>query len=234
MQFLTIKNRHKQSDKAQAIVVKKTRKYGQVIEQTCIKTKDNVLITGAHASGKSYWLTRLYKEAGRIWHRKKEVEPLFLSATRPISSWSEGKHFVTWWAFREDLDDDRHWNKLKAYEKQDVLPQYLKETGAVLFIDDAHLLNGNKLKIAQSCVRSASVFVMTASDEGRISPSLRKDVMFSKPQIFRLDSDVAYDATSIFMWLSILVAMGFGAYELAAVLGGLKMLGSGQRATKQN
>jgi hypothetical protein len=35
------------------------------------------------------------------------------------------------------------------------------------------------------------------------------------------------------MWLFILIAAGLGAYELAAVLGGLKMLSGGSRATKQ-
>jgi hypothetical protein len=63
---------------------------------------------------------------------------------------------------------------------------------------------------------------------------LRQDVLHVEPQIFRLDSEVAYDATAILMWLFILIAAGLGAYELAAVLGGLKMLSGGSRATKQN
>lgn len=234
MQFLTIKNRHKQHHKAQAYVVKKSRKYGEVIEQTCIKTRKPVLITGAHASGKSYWITRLHKDAARIWSSRSEHAAVFLSATRPLTSWADGKHFEVWWALRDMPDEARHWTKLKAYERQDALALYLKETGAVLFIDDAHSLSGNKLKVAQSCIRSAKIWIVTASDEGRLSPSLRKDVMMSEPQIFRLDSEVAYDATAILMWISILIAAGFGAYELAAVLGGLKVLGSGRRASKQD
>ncbi len=219
---------------AQAYVVKKNRKYGDVIETKGIRTKEPVLITGAHASGKSYWLDRLYKDAALVWASRSDSQPLYLSATRPLTSWADGKHLETWWAMRENLEEERHWTKLKAYERQDALAQYLRETKAVLFIDDAHSLTGNKLKVAQNCIRAAKVWVITASDEGRISPGLRKDVLFAEPQIFRLDSEVAYDATAILMWLLILISAGFGAYEIAGVLAGLKMLSGGQRASKQN
>lgn len=237
MQFLTIK-KHQRPRKdgrshAQAFVVRKNRKFGQVIEQKCVSTKRPVLITGAHASGKSYWLDRLHKDADRVWP-KITAKPLHVSSVRPLSSWTDVKHLELWWAGRENLDDDRHWTKLKAWERVDWMPEYLRETGAVLFVDDAHNLSGRKLKLTQDCVRASKVWVMTAADEGRIAPGLRKDVLASEPQIFRLDSEVAYDATSILMWVAMLVCLGFGAYEIAAVLGGLKMLASGTRATKQN
>jgi hypothetical protein len=57
---------------------------------------------------------------------------------------------------------------------------------------------------------------------------LRRD-----PQTFRLDSEVAYDATTIVMWIMIALSVGMGAWEIAVVLGGLKMLGSGRRAARQ-
>jgi hypothetical protein len=53
------------------------------------------------------------------------------------------------------------------------------------------------------------------------------------PQLIRLDSEVAYDATAIFLWLMIAVCIGMGAWEIAAALGGLKLLGSGRRAARQ-
>jgi hypothetical protein len=214
-------------------VIKKNRKYGKVLEHKYIGTKKSVLITGAHASGKSYWLDRLHKDAARVWVRIP-AKPLHLAAVRPLSSWTDVKHLELWWAARENLDDDRHWTKLKAWERVDWMPEYLRETGAVLFIDDAHNLSGRKLKLTQDCVRAAKVWVMTAADEGRIAPGLRKDVLAAEPQTFRLDSEVAYDATSILMWVAMLICLGFGAYEIAMVLGGLKMLASGNRASKQN
>ena len=152
----------------------------------------------------------------------------------PPSAWTDVKHLELWWANRENLDDDRHWTKLKAWERVDCVPEYLRETGAVLFVDDAHNLSGRKLKLAQDCVRASKVWVMSAADEGRIAPGLRKDVLAAEPQTFRLDSEVAYDATSIIMWILMLACLASGAYEVAAVLGGLKMLASGSRASKQN
>lgn len=236
MLFLRIKNRNrKRADGrpwAEARVIRKTRKFGQVIEDRGISTKRPVLITGAHASGKTYWLERLRANAGRVWPGIK-AEPLHLAATRPLSAWTDVKHLELWWAGRENCDDDRHWSKLKAWERVDALPLYLQETGAVLFVDDAHGLSGRKLKVVQDCVRAAKVWVMAAADEGRIAPGLRKDVMAAEPQIFRLDSEVAYDATPIFMWILITLAFAVGSWELGMALAGLKFLGSGRRAAKQ-
>ena len=237
MQFLTIKKQKRQRKDgrpyAQAFVVKKNRKYGPVIEQKGISTKKPVLITGAHASGKSYWLERLHNDAARVW-AQTEAKPLFLSAVRPLSAWTDNKHLELWWAKRENPDEDRHWAKLKAWERQDALPVYLTETGAVLFVDDAHNLSGRKLKITQACVRAAKVWVMTATDEVRLAPGLRVDVLAVNPQTFRLDSDVAYDATAMVMWVLIVTFTSMGYWELAMVLGGLKMVASGHRASKQN
>lgn len=237
MQFLTIKKHHRQrqdgKEHAQAIVVKKNRKFGEVESQKCLKTTLPVLLTGAHASGKSYWLDRLYKDAARVWASRSSFEPLNLSAIRPLSAWTDSKALETWWAMRDNSNEERHWSKLKAHERTDALPLYLKETKAVLFVDDAHTLSGRKLKLVQECVRVAGVWVLTCSDEGRLSPGLRKDVLFAEPQIFRLDTDVAYDVTTVLMWIFIAIATGMGMYELAVVLGGLKMLTGGNRASKQ-
>ena len=236
MQFLTIKKHQRKRkdgrEHAQAFVIRKSRKFGEVIEQRHISTKRPVLITGPHASGKSYWLDRLRKDAPRVWARIN-AEPLHLAAVRPLSAWTDTKQLELWWAGRDDTTDTRHWTRLKAWERVDMLPEYLRETGAVLFVDDAHNLSGRKLKVVQDCVRAANVWVMTAADEGRIAPGLRKDVLAVEPQTFRLGSEVAYDATPILMWLLIMAAMMAGSWELAAVLGGLKMLGSGKRAAKQ-
>jgi hypothetical protein len=35
------------------------------------------------------------------------------------------------------------------------------------------------------------------------------------------------------LWLLIIVALGAGAWQVAAALGGMKVLGSGRRASKQ-
>ena len=170
-----------------------------------------MLITGAHASGKSYWLDRLHNDAERVW-AQIDAKPLFLSAVRPLSAWTDVKHLELWWANRENPDDERHWTKLKAWERVDCVPDYLRETGAVLFVDDAHNLSGRKLKLAQDCVRAAKIWVMSAADEGRIAPGLRKDVLAAEPQTFRLDSEVAYDATAILIWILMLACLAGGGF----------------------
>lgn len=238
MQFLKIKRQNRVAKdgkpRAKAMVVKKDRKYGNVIEEHQILTRKSVLITGAHSSGKSYWLDRLHKDYARIWAKRSEHPPVYLSSILPLSAWVDGKHFELWWAMRFNPDEERHWSKLKAHERLNALPLYLEETNALLFIDDAHNLNGRKMKLAQDCVRSAGIFIIAASEEGRLSPSLRQDVLHVEPQIFRLDSEVAYDATTVIMWIAIAIATGMGFYELAIILGGLKMLTGGSRASKQN
>lgn len=238
MQFLTIKKHQRKRkdgrEHAQAFVVRKDRKFGPVLSQQGISTKKPVLIIGAHASGKSYWLDRLRKDAGRIWASRADAEPLYLASIWPVADWTDGKHLELWWADRcRETGDDRHWKKLNASERQRALPLYLAETGAVLFVDDAHKLTAKKLEIVKSCIRSAGVWVMTTLDEGRLSPSLRRDVLFLEPQTFRLDSEVAYDATAVIMWFMLALCVSLGYWEAAMALGGLKLLGSGRRAARQ-
>ena len=236
MQFLAIRKsggkRKNGVEIARAAVITKNRKFGDVLEEKNISVRQSVLITGMHASGKTYWIERLYKSAANIWGMI-ESPPLFLSSTRPISAWCSGNHFVLWWASRESPGEDRHWDKLKAWERLDALPLYLRETGALLFVDDAHQLSGRKLKLVQECVRAAKIWVVTAADENRISPGLRRDILNADPQTFRLESDVAYDGTRIFMWLMIAISAGMGSYEIAAILGGLQVFASGYRSAKQ-
>jgi len=237
MRYLTIKTQSSATRKngrevAQAYYVHKNRKFGQVIEQQTISVKKPILVTGANSSGKTRWLDRLHEAAPKIWNQR-EATPLYISAAKPLSAWTDVKHLELWWAVRDNPEEDRHWSKLKAWERTDALPIYLKETGAVLFVDDAHLITGRKLKILEECVRAAGVFVMGAEDEGRLGQTVRRDVIRREPQIFRLSTDVAYDATPLLMWFLIAIAAVMQFWILVAVLGGLKLLGSGKRATKQ-
>ena len=80
----------------------------------------------------------------------------------------------------------------------------------MLFVDDAHKLGGCKLQIARQCVLSAKLFVIAASEEQHLAPNLRSAVLHRDPQIFRLDSEVAYDATALLMWFFIAIMFGGG------------------------
>jgi hypothetical protein len=53
-----------------------------------------------------------------------------------------------------------------------------------------------------------------------------------KPQIFRLDSEVAYDATHILMWFITVCFLAIGWWEAALIVGGMQALGTGRRAAR--
>ena len=254
------------------LFVKKTRKYGKIIDQTAVTRKKPILVTGAHDSGKSRWLTRLYEESEPIWGAKIKAEPLWLGALSPLAAWCDSACVREWWdecrkQEEAELNNQGNgssrtaankttakskaktagktktsktteprlpWSRLKQWERSDALPDYCRETNAVLFIDDAHKLTGRKLEIARLCVLSSKIHVVAASEEQRIPPNLRSVLMRRDPQVFRLDSEVAYDATSLVTWLFIAISMGAGFWEVSLILGGLKALGNGRRSSTQD
>jgi hypothetical protein len=63
--------------------------------------------------------------------------------------------------------------------------------------------------------------------------SLRMLIETRDPQKVLLKSDAAYDVTSMALWLIILIALCAGWWQLAAVMGGMKVLAGGRRAARQ-
>ncbi len=243
MQFLKIKT-SKNKTRADGtkystpVFVTKSKKYGKVLSEKNISVKRSILITGAHDSGKSRWVNRLYEKAPQIWGAKSKAQPIILGALLPLAAWSDANAVQNWWGKEREKEESNGdfvrvpWAKLKQWDRAEALPTYLQETAAVLFIDDAHKLSGRKLQIARLCAISAKTTVVSASEEQRIPPNLRGVLMRKDPQIFRLNSEVAYDATNILMWFLIVGCVLLGAWEAALILGGLKALGTGRRASK--
>ena len=95
--------------------------------------------------------------------------------------------------------------------------------------------SGNlKLQIARECALAAKVWVASASSENRIPPNLRSVLMRRDPQVIRLGSDVAYDATNVMTWMLALVLLAAGAWEASLVVAGLKTLSQGRQAARQD
>ena len=244
MEFLKIRRgtgqlRADGSRYAVPLYVTKTRRMGNTISEEAISTKRPILVTGAHDSGKKKWVERLHEHAGEIWGTKSKTSPLYLNTLSPLSAWCDEPDVEKWWEglrVTEEAADPTTarvpWKALKQHDRAEALPDYCKDTKAVLFIDDAHKLAGRKLQIARKCVLASRVFVIAASEEQRMPPNLRTVVMRRDPQIFRLDTDVSYDATNLFMWAVLVACLAAGWFEAAMVLGGLKMLGSGRRAAR--
>lgn len=240
MEYLKIRRTRKQlradgSRYAVPLFISKTRKYGKVTSQQTISIKKSILVTGAHDSGKTRWVTRLHEHAPEIWGGKIKAAPLFLDTLSPLSAWCDHPAIADWWNAKQatlPAAERQPWKTLKQYARSEVLPDYCAETHAVLFIDDAHKLAGRKLQIARQCVLAAHLWVIAASEEQRIPPNLRTVLMRRKPQIFRLDTEAAYDATHLLMWFILLACLAIGWWEAALVIGGLKALGTGRRAAR--
>ena len=240
MEFLKIRNSNSQvradgTKFAVPLFVTKNKKYGTVANEEPISVKRDIMVTGAHDSGKTRWLTRLYEQSDRIWTKSKSPA-IWLGALRPLAAWSDQQQLIDWWSKKVSTDPVNYepWNKLPAWRRQELIPDYLKDTGAILFVDDAHKLSGRKLQLARLCAMSAKICVISTTEEQRIAPNLRSALLKRDPQIFRLDSEVAYDATKPLVWLIALVALGAGWWEISLVLGGMQALASGRRSSKQD
>lgn len=229
------------------LIKTKNRRYGPVIDTEIISRKTPTLITGLHDSGKSRMLERLHAEERHIWGKKIDAPAICLGALRPLGAWSEAPHVVRWWKERAaaaqekiglgepvNLHHCREWDKLKSWEKSEALADYVADTGAVVFVDDAHKLSGRKLQIARSCTMAAKVWVASASSEHRIPPNLRSVMLRRDPQIIRLGTDVAYDATNIFTWMLAVALIGVGAWEAGFIVAGLKALAGSKMAARQD
>ncbi len=216
-----------------ASYVEKNRKYGDKLSEQTISVKKPILVTGAHDSGKTRFIKRLYDDERAIYGAKIKYPAVWLGALRPLSSWTDMEVLTAWFESGcKTNPKNLLWSSLKAYEKAERLADYVAQTKAVVFLDDAHKLTGRKLQIARECIMAANIYVMSASDEQRIPPNLRGLVLKRDPQVFRLNSDVSYDMTAPLMYMAMLFFVVIGFYEVSVVLGGLKYLASGSRATR--
>jgi hypothetical protein len=59
-------------------------------------------------------------------------------------------------------------------------------------------------------------------------------MMRRDPQVIRLGSDVAYDATNVLTWILALLLTAAGAWQAGLAVAGLKALSSGRLSAKQD
>lgn len=238
MRFLKLRTDHNRTRKdgtryVTPLVVDAPRRYAPSRDrkESSLRRTECQLITGAHDSGKSRWLTRLRDSRHEIWGKKSQ--PVLLEGLMPLSSWIEVKGIERWHKTRFEQEEDfTPWPKLNLQLKADLLADYLLDTQALLFVDDAHKLTGRKAQIARKCLLSSKLWLMTCSEEGRLPPSIRPIVERRNPQRTNLESDVSYDTTKALIWFMVAMCVVAGAWEAGAVIGGLQMLGSGRRSTR--
>jgi hypothetical protein len=164
--------------------------------------------------------------ANEIWVGR---ELIYLRAMEPLQRWYEDPRVA-----EMVKNQGRDWAHLKAYERADALITWVKEKKAVVIMDDAHKLAGRKLDITIQLGRDAGRFVVGSFAENSIPMSLRMLIDKRDPQRIALTSEAAYDVTNLAMWLAVLAAVGVGWWQLAAVMGGMKVLATGRAAAKQS
>ena len=217
-----------------ALACDAARKYDKNRKETTLKRTQCQLITGAGDSGKTRWLSRLHEKWSEIWGAKIKSPPVYISALQPLSSWTDAPHVEAWYEKQREKSETtaRSWGSLNQQQRADQLAEYILDTKALLFIDDAHRLTGRKLQAARTCVMSANIWLIACTQENRLGPSLRTIVERRDPQRTPLKTEASYDATTALMWGLIAFCVCIGWWEAGLVLGGLKMLGTGRRASR--
>lgn len=211
------------------------RKYGPILHEQTIKASKDIAVYGPHSAGKSRWITKLYDNAAAVW---LDQPAALVRGLEPIGQWAEQPAVEAWHDTTRagktaaDGTTAKPWAKLKAHERLEAFVTWASDQKAVLLIDDAHKLAARKADVACRLVSAAAIVVHAASEETRISQSLRMALARRDPQVIRLSSSAAYDYTGALTWALCILAAAMGAWPIAAAVGGLKMLGRGGRAAK--
>lgn len=208
------------------LVRTKTRKYGPVLDEKALSVKTDWLVSGANSSGKTRWITRVHTQAPGIWRKHPAI---MLRARMPLSAWAEDERVKSYVEGKGE-----RWEKLRTWERTERLILWIEQTRTVVLIDDAQVLTGRKADIMEQAVRGAGRVDTTTRTEGRIPITLRMALQSREPEHIHLDSDAPYDMTTVIAWMVAVLATAAGAWPVAAVVGGLHLLGRGARSAKQS
>lgn len=207
------------------VVRERGRKYGPILGERCLSVRQDILVSGPNSSGKTRWLAKLDEKAGEVWGGR---EKLFLRAMEPLQQWYEDPRVVAY-----AVAKGANWAKLRGFERVAALAAWVRETKPVLLLDDAHKLAGRKLDLVIQLCRDAGRLVVGTFAEQATPMSLRMLIETRGAQKVHLKSEAAYDVTALALWMIILVALLAGWWQLAAVIGGMKVLAGGRRASRQ-
>ena len=128
MEFLKIRNSSRQvradgSPFAVPFLVTKHDRYSDDARSTPISVKRDILVTGAHDSSKTRWLTRLHEQSDKIWTKSKSPA-VWLGALRPLGSWSDSPAIIEWWNAKVSNNPINYepWAKIPAWKRQELIP----------------------------------------------------------------------------------------------------------------
>jgi hypothetical protein len=244
MKMLMMRKGRTRADGSTTIVPllrERAQKYGAIKSESALQIKRDVLITGGHGAGKTRWIQRYVDNAPSIWPGRPVC---YLRSVNPLAQWIDQPELAAWVEKKAASAPDNPgkkngtpadaWNRLKSHERSEKLIEWIAAVGAIVIIDDGHKLTGRKADIAVRAARTARVLIMSTAQEARLPLTIRLAVLHRQPQIVNLTTEASYDITSLLVWVMTLVSLGAGAWPVAAVLGGMNMLGRGQRAARQS
>lgn len=211
--------------------IERDGKRGKIITEKAISSKKPVLICGRASSGKSRWLKRIADNSPQIW-RKLTAPAILLEANEPVTEWRDKEPIINWWKTK---NPDKEWSKLPNPKKIKVLIDYVNQNWTIVLVDNLDKLTGKKLDVIKEVLRASKsrIWICSAIAENRINPSLRNFIMKSDPQTFTLNSPVAYDATNAITVIACVAFVFMGWFQLAMILGGIRMASRGYFSSKQ-
>lgn len=195
----------------------KNKKFDKA-KETYLSKKQNLLILGIEASGKSARLRTVIKAVDLLW---KNEDKIIFKATDSLFE-----------ILHKNLPDEKEVSCLLVTEdgeelELDTSKQYIKFQALIekakkstLIIDDIDKLTGKKLELTKDLVRNCKRFVATAKAEDTINRTLH-NLMFRKRQKVlqvQLTSKASVDATNILFALFVLSLFVAGMPEAAMLI----------------
>lgn len=180
-----------------------------------IPKKQNLLLLGENASGKTKEFTKIKKKIDKIYPKNQIL--IF-----------EGKESLADWLYKNIKDDDislifkelNEEEKIKIEKeakKQYIKLQILKEKAKnnIILIDDIDMLAGKKLEIMKDLVRVSKVVIATAKNEHTIDRTIFTTLQKKEYNAVRLTTKVSFDATYYLFAAVIVALLVTGNYELS-------------------
>ena len=248
MKFLHVNKRKKNGNVSVTFREKVYKYGDVVGCETISKRTRYVLIDGKVSSGKTRYLGKMFAHAEGIWGsqlrpyaftnngdakavrddrpafnvRSSEIgwtfpTPVLILANGTQAEWLELAHVAAWWDSKES-NAEIPYKKLKAHEKRAAIIAYLRETRAVLFIDDLDKVTVKKIQFFKDLLLVASRVVMTASSLNQIPQGLRM-IITARDDVFQhieLATDASFDATHYIMLLVMMITVISGQWAMAA------------------
>lgn len=206
----TINHKEKQIKKPAEIYFAQKSFYGaRKRKETFIPKKANLLIIGAHGSGKSKEIHRLF-EKREMLHQRHTQNFVRLNCNDAVSDWininlGEALHDYT----PQEMDPRTTYAKIQA------LVNYSEK--AILYIDDIHKATGKKLEVLKDIMRVAKQWIITTEAKHTINKSIL-NLMRKNYTTVELSTTQAVDATNTLMFVFLVMLVLTGNIELAILV----------------